>query len=720
MSVSPAQPSRPSLWFRLPWLPAVFLWAAAVALVFLGVWRAARRELLTALAHETTLIAHSAARLPTPSPSNLNDLLQHWPDAPFARAVYALGTAERIVAATPGDAPVFFSPDGLLVHRQTLPNSPLTLTAAVARGTVWAHARREAQLPLLLVSAFCAALGGGLTWQARQRRQRLERLASAARAAAAGRFADAPVGEQQDAGPEAAIVAGLHDALRLCHADAELLRAVGRELAAAPYPDQGIPIVLDAMQRAADAAGARAVIVNPDGGRPLRYGVGPAADQLAQLDRRLLLHMRNHAAELTAADAAAVRAGLEWPEERPLPVQGLAAFPLVAHNQLRGVIWVGYAQPVAASEWPRLNVLRSLAEQSEAHLASALLFYTAESGRRRLAAVLACTGEAIVVTDPTDRILLVNTALEQAFKLDGRTLANRLVRDVIPHPELQRLLTGHPGETDGRELAGENGQRYHASVAQVRGQAGQILGRVAVLHNISRFKELDELKSEFIAMLSHDLRNPLAFMHTYASLLPELGPLNDRQQESVDQILHGIERMHRTIGDLLDLNRIESADDTLNFAPIDAQEFLEAAAEEHAAYAQAVGNQFVVQAPPAPITLIADRWSLHWALNNLIANALKYAPGSGAITLSAQETAEDVVLTVRDQGPGIGKADQMRIFEKFYRASRPAALSVEGSGLGLAVVKSVAERHGGRAWVESEPGQGSAFHIAVPRTPVRR
>jgi PAS domain S-box-containing protein len=574
--------------------------------------------------------------------------------------------------------------------------------------------------PTLLFAAAGLALPGLLIRQAERRRlAQMEQLAEEIRQAADGGTRPLPM--QPDEGGEIGRLRSLINALQ--HAlqgqidDNRLLLTVSQELAGTTRMEPGILIVLESVLQAVPATGARAVLLNPDGGRPLRFGAGDGAEELAPLDRRLLLHLRQQHDMLVLPTPDAMRQTLALPEEWELPAQALIALPLFANQQLAGVLWAGYAEPQPLP-LPRQELLLALANQAGTHVATSLLFHTAEGGRRRMAAVLASTSEPVIVIDQTNRIIFANSALEESFGLNGHTLANRLVQDVIADSDLQQLLLGDLSKTDGIELEAEDGESYHVSLSPVRSQAGKVLGRVAVLHNITRFKALDELKSEFIAMLSHDLRNPLAFMHTYASLLGELGSLNAKQEECVANIIGGIERMHRTIGELLDLNRLESAEETLQFAPIDLVDLLRTVAAEHATHARTTGNSLTVAVETDPLVVTADHWSLHWALNNLVSNALKYAAGSGEVVLSVRQSADHALLCVRDHGPGISKAEQVRIFEKFYRASRPESLRIEGSGLGLAVVKSVAQRHGGRAWVESEPGHGSTFCVALPLLPL--
>ncbi|HFC12242.1 MAG TPA: PAS domain S-box protein, partial [Anaerolineae bacterium] len=494
-----------------------------------------------------------------------------------------------------------------------------------------------------------------------------------------------------------------------------LLLQVSQDVLATRDLDHGMAIILEGLLKATDALGTRAVVFNPNGSKPLRFGAGDkATGRMGTLDRRLLNLIRNSNGDVILRSPERIRTQLELPADRELPVKSLIAFPLYSVGRLHGLCWVGYSAEMT-HEPSKLDLMRSYVTRAAALVANMRLFALAEGGYRRLAAVLRSTQEAVVVTDPTERIVLANPALGAAFGVNVDEIIGRTITDAFQNPALQYILTGPIENVRGREITNAASETFYSTAAVVEAKDGKIVGRVVVLHDITRMKQLEEMKSSFVRNVSHDLRNPLTYMHTYASMLPQLGQLNEKQLEYVDNIINGVQRMHDTIGAVLDLNRIESAADELEIEPIEAQPFFESLLFEYQPAARSQGNEIVLADSAENATIYADRWSLRLALNNLLANALKYAAGTGEITIGVRESADSTIISVSDNGNGISKADQLRLFEKYYRASEPAVPSVEGSGLGLAIVKSIAQRHNGRVWVRSELGKGSTFYMALPK-----
>lgn len=521
--------------------------------------------------------------------------------------------------------------------------------------------------------------------------------------------------EDSDLGQLSGLFDELRRALKKQIDHSRLLLDVGQKVSGTVTLAEGMEPLLQAFVQALGVDSARAVVVNPQGGRPLQFGVGDLAEPLMQLDRRILTAMRTVADSFILRSPSQIRERLTLSPNRDLLIHTLFAFPLVTQDRLQGVLWLGCQNP--RTQVLDLDIVNPLLDRTNALLSAAHFYALAEGGRRRLSAVLSSSHDGVIVIDHTQRILLINPALEEGFVLDGREMMGRLVADVIPQGVLRDCLMGAVSDVHGREIVSPKGKRYYASVAKVVGTSAELMGRVVVLHDITQWKELDALKSQFVAMVAHDLRNPLVYMHTYASLLMEPEQLSaDDLRGYAAQIVNGIERMNKNIGQLLELNRLEAGQDQLQSELIELEPFLTQLQAEHQPRAKGQGNEIKVSPLEAGLAVSADRWALQVALNNLITNALNYARGQGEILLTAVRSEQNILLSVRDHGMGIAKEDQLRIFERFYRASRPESLHVAGSGLGLAITKTIAQQHGGRVWCESSLGKGATFYLALPMT----
>ncbi len=477
---------------------------------------------------------------------------------------------------------------------------------------------------------------------------------------------------------------------------------------------EGVLPLLRGGLRGTGAAGARVIVVNPSGRLPLTYGEGPAADRMGAYDRYIMPLLQQNR-ELILANPAAIRRQLEIPAGDEIPFQAAVALGLINQKRLSGVLWLAYRDPHDFEE-SELRLLRTLAGQATVLLENARLYANAEGGRRRLLAVLDSTTDAVIVTDPVNRILLINPAMEAAFGLRGSQVRGRRVADVIQQPALVRVLTARQGSSQSAEIPLRNGKTYSAAASTIVNTDGQVQGRVAVLHDITYMKELDEMKSNFVQMVSHDLRSPLTYMIGFASMLPMAGELNEKQIEYVEGIQKGIDQMNTLVRNLLDLGRLEAGLELMR-APVLLTEVMQNVVEDYELMAKELGVQLVIEKAGKIPYLHLDAPLVQQAVANLVTNAIKYAPNSGQIALRVAIVDQEVVVSVADGGPGISKDDQKHLYDKFVRGMRRDP-HVKGSGLGLSIVKLVAERHGGRAWFASEEGQGSTFYISFPLDPV--
>jgi two-component system phosphate regulon sensor histidine kinase PhoR len=226
-------------------------------------------------------------------------------------------------------------------------------------------------------------------------------------------------------------------------------------------------------------------------------------------------------------------------------------------------------------------------------------------------------------------------------------------------------------------------------------------------------KELDRVKSEFVSVVSHDLRSPLTTIRGYVDLLPRVGPLTPQQAEFVNRMGKSMKTVTDLIGDLLDIGRVEAGLDQ-EATPCRIDNVLQRAVDAVQMSIDEKQHELILDiAPDLPVVMGSAR-RLQQVTTNLLVNAVKYTPDGGKIKATLKAEGAYVMLSVADNGIGIPLEDQPYIFGKFYRVQNEATENIIGTGLGLSIVKTVVDKHGGRVWVESAPGQGSTFTVLLP------
>jgi len=447
------------------------------------------------------------------------------------------------------------------------------------------------------------------------------------------------------------------------------------------------------------------------------FALGPSKEKYAYLDDQITrLAQQQERVVLTNVFRAR---GLELSTGRPMPAS-LIAVSLRHENRHYGVLWAGFDQPRLFSETD-VRFLTTLAGQAALAASNNHLFRTAEVGRQRLAAILASTPDPVLVTDQYNRLLLSNPAAWQALGAavgtgEGQPIEKLLTQ--LPHASGQEPLIGimsidAPPDKLSAEVTLLNNQVYLATASPVVAD-GRPVGRVCILRDITHFKQLDTLKTEFVSTVSHDLRSPLTLMRGYATMLEMVGTLNEQQQGYVRKIVFGVENMSRMVNNLLDLGRID-AGVGLNLQMVPVTDTVDRVVSTLQPQAAQKNITLTLYLPENTMPLVeADSALLEQAMYNLVENAIKYTPQDGRVSVTLKIMGDGIQFEVEDTGIGIAPIDQPRLFEKFYRGGQREAREQKGSGLGLAIVRSIAERHGGKVWLESQLGKGSTFFLQAP------
>jgi two-component system phosphate regulon sensor histidine kinase PhoR len=443
----------------------------------------------------------------------------------------------------------------------------------------------------------------------------------------------------------------------------------------------------------------------------VQMGSGELSGDYAYLDDQIYELMR-YQDVLVVRNTLRIRR-IEMPDGEKHP-GALVAFAINHEGHYHGTLWVAYEEPYDIPD-EEIRYLQMLAGDASIAAANYHLFTSAEIGRQRLEAVLAATPEPVLVLDASDRLLLLNPAAIVLPGLVSDSAPGQKIQAILLSEDLLTVLKDHQGDqVTTSEIKLENGRVYHVSVSSIISD-GQVAGKVCNLRDITHYKETDSLKSDFVATVSHDLRSPLSLMRGWTTMMTMVGELNEQQAGYSEKIMAGISDMERLVNNVLDLEKIELSRG-LKREKIIASELLDHVVEtlQLQANQKKIDVSYEQEINPG-ITLEGDRDLLHLALINLLDNAIKFTPVGGKVLLDAKVEEGNLLFSVKDDGIGIAPLDQPKLFDRYFRSNRREAVQQRGSGLGLTIVKSIAELHKGRVWVESQLGKGSSFFLEIPR-----
>ena len=449
--------------------------------------------------------------------------------------------------------------------------------------------------------------------------------------------------------------------------------------------------------------------IDRDGTSPIVYAKGSSTSRYGYLDEQIL-EISQKQKRLVLTNLYRTRL-VDFPPNSLRP-KALIALALRHENQYSGVLWVAIDNEHQFVE-SEVRFLETIAGQAAIAAANAELYMNAEVGRQRLAAILASSPDPVLVTDQKNRLLLANPAAWRVLGLGVEWDEGQPLEKIIFNNDLLNLLRTADDEKRSVEVALSNKRVYFATASSVLAD-GDRVGRVCILRDITHFKELDTLKSEFVATVSHDLRSPLTLIRGYAMMLDMVGQLNEQQNSYVQKIVGGVENISRLVNNLLDLGRIEAGVD-LQLEMVAVFEVINNVIDDLQLMATHKRIDVKSEYRQETIPLLeADQALLQQALHNLVENAIKYTDHGGKVRVRVDSRQGYMAFVVSDTGIGISPVDQPRFFERFYRGAQKGGKRQSGTGLGLAIVRSIAERHGGKVWVESKLGKGSTFFMIIP------
>jgi PAS domain S-box-containing protein len=351
-----------------------------------------------------------------------------------------------------------------------------------------------------------------------------------------------------------------------------------------------------------------------------------------------------------------------------------------------------------------------------------------EEEKELLAVTLCSMSDGVIAVDVQKRIILFNKVAENLTKWKYHEVQGKIV-DEIFHPidektknpgesPIDKVLSSRETETgsDRDALIARDGREcpISATAAPIRKNDGTMLGIVTVLRDVSREREIDRMKTDFISSVTHELRTPLTAIKAYiTTILRDHDMTEQTKQEFLTIIDEESDLLKNLIEALLEVSRIESGTVKFSREPMDITAVIEQVLSAVRQLADTKGIQLKVDIADNLGVLQGDEGKIQSMVMNLVGNAIKFTPENGRVTISARRAGCELVINVSDTGLGIPKEALPKIFDRFYRVHRPGK-QIKGTGLGLAIVKEIVNMHGGRIEVESELDKGSTFTVFLP------
>lgn len=391
---------------------------------------------------------------------------------------------------------------------------------------------------------------------------------------------------------------------------------------------------------------------------------------------------------------------------------------LFRYSLLIAAVFIGmYTAWLMDSRQQRIRILyETLAEEKK----------LTDERRRELEAILSSIGDGVIVIDSQCNLIMINPVACEIFETTASIAIDHplsgVVRDKALISLLEEALEGGDDSYFAKEIvlrtAGNGRETVYEALASPLASAGDgNRGAVAVLRNITKQKELELMKSNFVSVVSHELKTPLHSIKGFVDviLMGKTGELNELQRDFLETARDQAKHLQNMINDLLDFTQFESGRINLSLEEISLAELIDEVIAKLEPLADEAGITLCKSIATGLSCIRADRTRLLQVLTNLVDNAIKFAPAGGRISLEAFDNSTQVQVRVSDTGLGIPPDEREKIFDRFYQIDSSTTRAYRGTGLGLAICKYIIEAHRGRIWVESNDPQGSVFCFTVPK-----
>ena len=386
-----------------------------------------------------------------------------------------------------------------------------------------------------------------------------------------------------------------------------------------------------------------------------------------------------------------------------------------------------------------VKLLERLARNAAAVIASAQLFRELLEEREKLAHTIESLYAGLILISGTGNIIQMNARARQIFQVNDDPIGKPFT-NVIKHDKAAELLARMISAGDVGDLAQDEETKaaeeitvtepetdedrvYQIHAAEVKGEDGRLIGSAIILNDVTELRNLDRMKTEFVAIAAHELRTPTTPIKGFISMLAqdEFDSFGyDERKEYYQIIEQNVDRLGRLINDLLSVTRIErGVAQQLFWEEVNLCELADTVFEIQRGMTNTDKHPLVLDSVPDPIIATVGRDQLEQILQNLVSNAIKYSPDGGEVRIQMRHEPEDdtVLIGVTDHGTGIPESAKSKLFKPYRRIHNPRTASVKGTGIGLFLVKSLVEAHHGTIWVDTELGKGTTFWFRIPKTP---
>lgn len=440
-----------------------------------------------------------------------------------------------------------------------------------------------------------------------------------------------------------------------------------------------------------------------------QFGLGTHTQAMAALDEDVLLLSQSRG-QFVMKDSQISR---HFHLGKGMPYQGLMlAMPLSWKNLPLGAFWVTFDDRTTFSE-DSFTYFSDLAQKAATAIINTKAFDESLTTRKRYESILANLSDPVLLADEKGAVFYINEAAKNLPGLGNQKGIGAPLVSLLLDEDLQVWVNSQIDEIQSKEISTPIGKTYQASISPIVVD-GRRVGTAGIFRDISQFKQRDELKTEFVNLVSHELRSPLILVQGYAKILRQSGNLNKQQENFISNMINSLEGMKALVQDLLALGRLEGGA-SLVLDEVSVREIIQKVVGLMTPHANQKQIEVKLDLPEESIYFEADSALLVQAISNMMDNAIRCSEKESSVLVSVRKQEDWVVFVVQDDGPGIAPLDQRKIFNPFFRQKGQNDLASDtGDGLGLAIVKSIAERHSGEVWFDSKLGQGSTFYLQIP------